>query len=285
MREHRVIVITLFAMLQAAAGCNKRIISVVSVSPDAMYVAPKAGDVLSWKIPNDQIETITLWIPTGLCDPDPQGTRNSEGNIRVTVTKDHSLECKVARQANSTPISYYYDFDITPKPDSVPLGLPKAPPPPIIMVIPSSCVGCKAVHGAMDTARTNGTNDPTQPQRIECDPDPKKPEQTLPYVVNGSHENVPTLEIPSNIPSAAWNVSGNGKWTVTFTKPSPPLCSNLQLVNDNYVLSNSSPSCTISSGARGHSYTYTITLDKCSIDNSSEGYQLVLDSVPGTKPQ
>jgi hypothetical protein len=278
MREHRVIAISLFVILQATVGCHNRVVT-VSTSPEAMLPGAKVGDTLEWTIPDDQ--TVTLWIPKGLCapdpTPDPDGTERY-GEIQVTVSKNKKLTCKVAKQA-TTGLSYYYEFEIKPNPAPGPTKVRKTPIPPPVTLIATSCVGCKAVRGSVIGGK--GSNDPTQPQRIECDKDSDS-QQTSPHVVDTSHRDVPSLEIPANIPSASWNVNGDkGIWTVTFKKPSQQLCSNVKPDQDgNYVLGNSGnlvKTCYLNSSARGNTYSYSITLSTCNQTSSTEPYTLNLD--------
>jgi hypothetical protein len=299
MRMHRALALSLFALLLATVGCPQKIVKIPG-TPEMLGVTVNPGDTVTWKLPDEGVQQLTIWIPDNLCKTLSVPPSSDQDGVKMIILSTAQgtpkvVKCKVGDKAGTLPIQYGYDIVSSTLTSPIKKkGISGGGP--TVMLIPSSCAGCgnnSSAPGPLNreiapekeqlskpAPPKTPTNDPNNPQRIACLTNGK---DTVPNVVNPANQKVPTLYVPSGINSAAWytntdnppGTSTLSNWTVTFS--SSPCVGGATTFGNNNATCNLDLAKFPAYGQPANTYTYTVTLDACT-KASTDTYTLSLQA-------
>jgi hypothetical protein len=236
----------------------------------------KVADVLTWEPIDPRLGTLMLTIPGKLCTPS-RGVHKEVSNTWV-VTVDSEVTCPVSPQAEAgQPITYYYKHTIK---DPVRSSMRQALKAPGVANAQSNSTSIYLfdIVGGCDTCdgipKFTTTADITE--EIECY---NLNGKQTPVVVDEEGNIVQNLSVPLGVATVTWMAQGGyGTPSITFTDPSPQLCSLTNIPGAQKVR------CTINGAARdGNPHHYTVALSGCA-DAPSADYTLTPVADTSTPP-
>jgi hypothetical protein len=293
MRAHRstfnvvLALIAGFVLTQAICGCHSRINS-YPILPGELVQSPAAGDILTWRRPNTQVEDFTLTVPTGLCALTPKGIPDPTTNTTtVTATGDEIVECKVLPQPKNVGIATYFysiHMDTNSGTGHSPAAGKGKNKTVIIMspTITASCKGCtvpdldRGTVSASSIPSSNGTYSKSNLAAMSV------LDQPYPISCSGGNTPIPQvtpneIKVAQNVGYVNWAATPYGDWTVTFTGAS----SKIPCLNGNPLAGTA---CTVNPKAPAVSYPYTVTLSGCGNPGATGNAILTLQSVSSSSP-
>jgi hypothetical protein len=257
-----------------------------AATPPQLQMLPHSveqGTTLVWDPPDPSLGTLILAIPDTLCVPS-EGNDYPNKHYYVVTVGATKITCRIGPQKANLPFFYKYQFVNPPQGGmSLPAAaaIPKIVPPPPqtggtrpaasyggpvqLLNIVGSCQGCGDGRGLHASKTLSGVT-----AQVECNSDatPDTPE-----VVDVDDIEQTTISVPAQKDYVTWMPQGDTV-TVDFSGNTPPApCDEIK----NSVLQGNQ--CTITAGARGKSYYYTVALSQCSCNHPSKRYTLELDAI------
>jgi hypothetical protein len=258
-----------------------------AATPPQLQMLPRSveqGTTLVWDPPDASLGTLILAIPDTLCVPSDGDDYPNKHYYVVTVTT--KITCRIGPQKANVPFFYKYQF-VSPaqggmsSPAAAAAAIPKIVPPPPqtegtrpaasyggpvqLLNIVGSCQGCGDGRKPHAVGKTlSGVT-----AQVECNSDatPDTPE-----VVDSDDIEQITISVPAQKDYVTWMPQGD-TLTVDFSGNNPPSpCDEIK----NSVLQGDQ--CTITPGARGKSYYYTVALSQCNGNHPSKRYTLEFEA-------